>query len=217
MEIQQAFEVPFPRDVVWRRFQDIPGLVACLPGASLIEAPAQGPLKLGMTVKLGPIVAAFIGDGDVVLDDAAYAGRVSGGGNDRKSGSRVKGEAAFALHEEPDSAEGARTRIEVRVTYAIAGSLAQFSRGNLVQELAARLTQAFAENLRGRLADDALAAPVQPEREPAQATAADEVPATPSAAAPAPSAPAQPLDLGGLFWSMLVARLRRLFLFWKRA
>lgn len=214
MEIQQAFEVPFPRELVWRRFQDIPGLVACLPGASLIEVPVQGPLKLGMTVKLGPIVAAFIGDGDVVLDDAAYVGRVSGGGSDRKSGSRVKGEAAFALHEEPDSAEGACTRIEVRVTYAIAGSLAQFSRGNLVQELAARLTQAFAENLRGKFADDALAAPAQPERELAHAAAAAEAPATLSAVAPTP---AQPLDLGGLFWSMLVARLRRLFLFWKRA
>ena len=216
MEIQQAFEVPFPREVVWRRFQDIPGLVACLPGAALIEAPAQGTLKLGMTVKLGPIVAAFAGDGEVVLDDAAYAGRVSGGGSDRKSGSRVKGEAAFALHEVPGDGESAQTRIDVRVTYSIAGSLAQFSRGNLVQELAARLTQSFAENLRGRLADDALAIPPQPVRELAQAAAVAETPATPSAA-PLPPAPAQPLDLGGLLWSMLVARLRRLFLFWKRA
>jgi carbon monoxide dehydrogenase subunit G len=213
MEIQQEFNVPFQREMVWRRFQDIPGLVACLPGASLMEAPAQGPLKLGMTVKLGPIVAAFVGDGEVVLDDAAYAGRVSGGGSDRKSGSRVKGEAAFALHEMPGAGEGAQTRIDVRVTYSIAGSLAQFSRANLVQELAARLTQAFAENLRGRLADEAVVTP--PESVPGAVDAA--VTAAPPPSPTSTPQQARPLDLGGLFWSMLVARLRRLILFWKRA
>ncbi len=205
MEIQQVFEIPFPRDVVWCRFQDIPELIACLPGASLIETPAQGPLKLGMKVKLGPIVADFVGTGEVLFNDTSYTGHVSGGGSDRKSGSRVNGEVAFALHEVPNVEADVQTQIDVRVNYSITGSLAQFSRGNLVQELTARLTRTFAENLRGRLAEEADV--TRPEAAPpiVADTLAGATPQT------------QPLDLGGLFWSMLVARVRRLILFWKRA
>ncbi|VFR55688.1 Aerobic-type carbon monoxide dehydrogenase, small subunit CoxS/CutS homologs [plant metagenome] len=230
MDIEQSFTVPYPPEQVWASFQDIEGIVACLPGASLAAPPEGGQLKLGMTVKLGPIVAAFAGDGEMTLDDASRSGRIMGGGSDRKSGSRVKGEAAFALNPATDENGVAGTRVDVRVDYAITGSLAQFSRGGIMREVAQRLTQAFAENLKQCLAAQAeppvaakdAAAPVlqseaapsggQPElpgmrvAEPA-ATAA---PAPASASAP-PTRPAAPLDLGNLFWSSLWARVRKLF------
>lgn len=188
MEIEQSFQVPFPPEQVWRCFHDTEGIVACLPGAALTAPPEDGKLKLSMTVKLGPIVAAFAGEGEMKLDDAAWQGSVVGGGSDRKSGSRVKGEAAFSLH-----GEGAATRVEVRVDYSIAGSLAQFSRGGIVRELAERMTAAFADNLKAKL-----------DAQTATATAAPEL----AAAAPQASAP---LNLGNLFWPMLMARLKRLF------
>ena len=40
MEIEQSFTVPYPRHAVWARFHDTPGIVACLPGASL-TAPVE--------------------------------------------------------------------------------------------------------------------------------------------------------------------------------
>ena len=203
MEIEQSFEIPFPPESVWRCFHDAPGIVGCLPGASLSGPPAGDSLPLLMTVKLGPIVASFAGEALMALDDSQCAGSVSGGGSDRKSGSRVKGTARFALHATP----GGGTRVDVRVDYAIAGSLAQFSRGGIVEELAERLTQAFRDNLKARLesapADVAGAAPAA-----AVAPALDAVTA-PQAAATAE--PATTLDLGGLFWSLLLRRLRRLF------
>jgi len=267
MEIEQSFSVPFPRAQVWACFQDIEGVVACLPGAGLAEPPQDGKLKLTMTVKLGPIVAAFAGDGEMKLDDAARTGAVSGSGADRKSGSRVKGEAAFALHEEGAAA----TRVEVKVDYSIAGSLAQFSRGGIVKELATRLTDAFAANLKGRLealppaaavaapqdVSQAIAAEVAPVLESAAAsldaslpapatvtaTAASPLPdsaapaegdaasaqrlasavtaavgasaavgGAPPAAAPAAPRPASaPLDVGNLFWRMLLDRVKGWF------
>ena len=225
MEIQQSFTVPFPPALVWRCFQDIEGIVACLPGAALTAPPEQGQLKLSMTVKLGPIVAAFAGDGSMALDDSLMQGRLTGSGNDRKSGSRVKGEAAFSLHDASDATPA--TRVDVKVDYSIAGSLAQFSRGGIVRELAERLTSAFSDNLRKKLEEEnpqaAAAAPTAPApnvpAEPASEAqapirqAASPAPATPAA----PRAASAPLDLGGLFWPMLLRRIRRLFGLEKKA
>lgn len=85
MEIEQSFTVPYPRDDVWARFHDTPGIVACLPGASLTAPVDNGMLKLAMTVKLGPIVASFAGDGEMKLDDAQYCGSITGTGVDRRA------------------------------------------------------------------------------------------------------------------------------------
>jgi len=206
VQIEQSFEVPFPMEAVWRCFHDTGGIVACLPGASLSAAPEGGRLPLTMTVKLGPIVANFAGEALMAMDDARRAGEVSGGGSDRKSGSRVKGSARFALAE---PAAG-RTRVDIAVEYSIAGSLAQFSRGGIVQELAERLTLAFRDNLKAMLeaapaaaASAAQAAPIA--GVPAGDSRADAQggPAARPAAAPA-------LDLGGMFWALLLQRLRRL-------
>ncbi|MEN3297142.1 MAG: uncharacterized protein V7642_6395 [Burkholderiales bacterium] len=211
MEIEQSFHVPFAPDQVWRCFHDTGGIVACLPGASLTAPPEDGKLKLAMTVKLGPIVAAFAGDGEIRLDDATRQGSVSGGGSDRKSGSRVKGEAAFSLHDEPGAPP--QTRVDVRVDYSIAGSLAQFSRGGIVRELAARMTEAFANNLKQKLEAENLS--MQPTAAmttdaPTAAPRETEEPAPVHRPAPAP-AQAAPLNLGALFWPMLVGRIRRWF------
>ena len=187
MEIQQSFNVPFPADQVWRRFRDVEGIVGCLPGAALSAPPHDGHLALSMTVKLGPIVATFSGEGDMVMDDVTRRGSISGTGSDRKSGSRLKGEAAFSVHEE--STASASTRIDVLVSYSIAGALAQFSRESIVRELTARLTAAFKDNLQAKLS-------------------AQEIPATP-AAATAAAAPAAPLKLGGMLWLMILERVKR--------
>ncbi len=202
MEIEQHFMVPFALEQVWRCFRNTESLVGCLPGAALTAPPEDGKLALSMTVKLGPIVANFAGQGEMTLDEAAHRGSISGSGNDRKSGSRIKGQATFVL-----TPADAATRVDIRVDYTVAGSLAQFSRGGIVRELAERLTSAFSENLRAILAatEAAPAAPAEP--------AVPAIPAVPAtSAAPAiapPPAAVVPLDLGKLFWPALLARLKR--------
>ncbi|MGA2563448.1 MAG: SRPBCC family protein [Steroidobacteraceae bacterium] len=178
MEIQQSLRVAFGIDQVWRHFHDVEAIVACLPGAALSAPPSAGRLALSMTIKLGPILAVFAGDGQLLMDELTRCGRITGSGSDRKSGSRLKGEAAFCLHE--DSAQSASTRIDIRITYTMAGALAQFSREGIVRELADRLTAEFRDNLQAKLSVEQS----KPE-------------------------PARPLDLGKMLWPMMIARLKR--------
>lgn len=184
MQLEQSFELPFPRAAVWTAFQDIPMLVTCLPGASLTSAPGVSPLAFTLAVKLGPVAAKFAGEGDVTYGDD-HRGLLSGSGADRATGSRVKGSAAFGLHE---IASG--TRVDLLIDYTLTGTLAQFGRTGIVKELAAGITRQFAANLQARLDAD-------------MAAASD-------GAAAAPAAPAQ-LNGGALLWSVLWSRFKRLF------
>ncbi len=198
MQLEQSFTLPFARAVVWPAFADEPMLVACMPGAALQGAPRpaeQGAdIDLQFTVKLGPITGAFLGSGAVRRDDAAWCGTFSGSGADRKSGSRAKGEASFALIE----LDAASTRVDVKVDYSLTGPLAQFSRGAIVKELAAALTCDFAANLRERIE----ASPLM-----SAAAATEPVPLAPTKARTEAHVEAAPLDAGRLFWRILWSRI----------
>ena len=50
-----------------------------------------------------------------------------------------------------DENAGAATRVDLAVSYALTGALAQFSRSGIVQEIAQRMTRDFARNLETRL------------------------------------------------------------------
>jgi carbon monoxide dehydrogenase subunit G len=151
VQLEQSFDLPVERDQVWLAFCDVSMLVSCLPGARLTSEADADPLRIVFSVKLGPISASFGGEGHVVYNDG-YSGGFSGSGADRKTNSRVKGEARFSLHEVSDG-----TRVRIAVDYALTGTLAQFGRPGIVKEIAANLTQQFAANLRTRLAQDAVA------------------------------------------------------------
>ena len=57
------------------------------------------------------------------------------------------------------------TRVEIELAFALAGPLAQFGRGGIVTDLAARLTAAFADNLQAHLDTLAGATPAAGERD----------------------------------------------------
>ena len=75
------------------------------------------------------------------------------------------------------------SRVDIEVGYALAGMLAQFGRGALVGHLAERLSAEFARNMAARLADPGTAAP----------------------------AAGESLGALALLWSVIRARLHRLF------
>src|SRR5262245_60020754 len=81
MQLDLAFDLPFPRGDVWPAFGDVGLLVSCLPGATLRSAPDERPLRLNFAVKLGPISTNFAGEGDLVYGE--HAGTLSGSGADR--------------------------------------------------------------------------------------------------------------------------------------
>jgi len=191
VQLEQSFTLPFPLAAAWSAFADVTMLVSCMPGAALQGEPRSvesgADIDLVFTVKLGPITGAFQGQGKVRRDAAAHSGNFSGTGADRKSGSRVKGEAKFSLVATGEN----ETRVDISVNYGLTGTLAQFSRGAIVQELAAALTRDFAANLRAQIA--------------ASQTPGDAMTELAPATAPAET---QPLDAGRLMWRAAAARLR---------
>ncbi|MGH6991586.1 MAG: hypothetical protein ACREE3_16935, partial [Stellaceae bacterium] len=133
----------------------------------------------------------FAGEADISMDDATHRGMVRGQALDRKNNSRARSEIRFSLAE-----EGPATRVDVEVAFTLSGALAQFSRGGIVQQLAARLTREFAGNLETAMAARlARTAPTEVSGEAAQ-------PAQPAA---------RPIGLFGLIWPAFLAWLRRKF------
>ena len=188
-QIAQSFAVKFPRPQVWRMLADVERVVTCMPGAALTRPPEGGKIAGEMRVKLGPMLAAFAGEGELAMNDADFSGTIGGQGMDRKNNSRVRAEVAFKATE-----EGASTRIDLTVDFSLTGTLAQFSRGALVEEIARRLGAEFARNLEARLAAAS-----------SSATGAS----VPGAAAAGP--PPAPLNAGALAWAMLRDWIKRLF------
>ena len=158
VEFRQSFVIAHPVDEVWAFFGRVEDVAACLPGASLDGAEEDGVVNGKMKVKVGPISAEFSGVAQITRDEAARRGAIVGSGRDRRSNSATRGIVAYSV--KPDEG-GAGSRVDVDVGYTLTGMLAQFGRSGLVQDIAGRLTAAFAKNLEARLSagDDAAAAP----------------------------------------------------------
>jgi carbon-monoxide dehydrogenase small subunit len=146
--LRESFTVAYPREQVWAFFGR-PGEVAtCLPGTSLIGTPTEDHVETRMRVRAGPIVAEFDGTANVEREPSSYSGVIRGSAHDRRSRSTTRGEIHYVLVEENS---GAATRVELEVGFTLTGPLAQFSRSNLLRDIARRMTQAFARNLQTRL------------------------------------------------------------------
>ncbi len=144
---EESFVIFKPPATVWDAFADVPAVAACLLGAAVTEYDAHA-AKGQMSVKLGPISAAFVGSAVIERDDAALRGVIRGAGSDRGTGSRTKGEVTYCLKPESD---GQQTRVVLTVEYSLQGALAQFSRSGIVQDLGRRLIADFAAKLNSRL------------------------------------------------------------------
>ena len=148
VEIRQSFVIAHPVEEVWAFFGRVEDVAACLPGASLDGGEKDGVVAGKIKVKVGPISAEFRGVARITRDEMAHRGAIVGSGRDARNNSATRGVIAYSVN--PDET-GAASRIDVDVGYTLTGMLAQFSRSSLVQDLASRLTAAFAHNLEARL------------------------------------------------------------------
>lgn len=146
--LNQRFTVDHPRDQVWDFFGRLDEVTACLPGASVVGKAAGDHVRTRMKIKAGPIVAVFDGEADVVRDASNYSGVIRGSAQDTRSRSNARGEIRYALFEDRD---GTATRIEIELGFTLTGPLAQFSRSNIVHDIARRMTESFVRNLHARL------------------------------------------------------------------
>ncbi|MEO8442434.1 MAG: 2Fe-2S iron-sulfur cluster-binding protein [Betaproteobacteria bacterium] len=158
--LRLSFSVGHPRATVWDFFGRLDEVATCLPGISLRGPATDTHIDIKLRVKVGPIAPEFEGGADVVRDPANHAGTIRGSARDTRSNSRTQGEIRYVL---ADEKAGVATRVDLAVSYALTGALAQFSRSSIVQEIAQRMTRDFAQNLETRLSrpDDGTSADVR--------------------------------------------------------
>jgi len=177
----QSFTVNHPLDKVWAFFADIPAVASCLPGASVNAESGARNVTGKIRIKVGPIAAEFHGAAEIDRDPQTHSGTIQGSGRDSRSSSATRGVIRYRLLPQGESA----TKVELNVGYRLTGALAQFSRSDLVTDIAGRLVGTFAQNVEARLSGRGS------------------------------TAPAAELNAGSLFWSVLANRikqsLRRLF------
>ena len=150
--IETHFELAYPAASVWTRLRDeLPAVVACLPGAELSSMNEDGSLEGYFNVKLGPVSARIAGEGKATFDDNRWHGEVSGQGTDSRSNSRAKGSLSFDLEALDDS----RSQMTVSISFEMSGALAQFSRGGLVEEIIGVLIEQFQANFNRHMAGEA--------------------------------------------------------------
>jgi carbon-monoxide dehydrogenase small subunit len=147
VELLQSFQVPHPRDDVWRFFEDLDQVAQCMPGARLTKPPQDGRAEGEVNVKLGPMVSAFSGVVETERNADDFSGIVRGSGRDAKSASNARALIAYRVVPAGDSA----SQVDISVKFMLSGPLAQFSRSGLVKDVADHLTRVFARNLEAAL------------------------------------------------------------------
>jgi carbon-monoxide dehydrogenase small subunit len=169
MKIEQEFTLPRPRSDVWAFFHDVPAVASCLPGAEYLGEKEPGSHSGRMSMKVGPFQASFEGVADVTYDEAAHFVSMSGKGVDKRGASRGRMTMNCGLE---DEAGGTRVRIDADVQ--LSGSIAQFGRTGIIEEIASTLISDFVANVENVLPAAAIsevgadASPSAPPQEPSR-------------------------------------------------
>jgi uncharacterized protein len=146
MLITNDFEVDEQVDEVWRFFDDVPAVAACLPGAELTKDLGDDNYEGVVNVRMGPVSLLFNGTARITeRDDAAKRLVVDAAGAEAKG----RGQAAMVVTAVLTAA-GRGTRVGVTQDLQISGAAAQYGRG-MISDVSAVLMRDFAANLQNRM------------------------------------------------------------------
>ena len=172
MEITKTFVVRASPEATWAFLTDPRRVAQCLPGAAITEQIDERTHAGTITMKVGPVTAAFKGTMRFErLDAAARTAEIVGSGQD------VRGKGGANMRMTSRLVERAPGETEVTITSEvnIIGSLAQFGRG-IIQDIADQVFEKFVVAVRAQLETAAEPArpvggepspPAPPSREPA--------------------------------------------------
>jgi uncharacterized protein len=146
MLIKSDFEVPEPPDKVWRFFDDIPQVAACLPGAELTDDLGDDKYRGRVSIRMGPVRMRFAGTAEIKdRDDAARRIVVEAAGADEKG----RGQAAMSVTANV-VATARGSRVEVAQDLQLSGAAAQYGRG-MISDVTSVLMRDFATNMQTRI------------------------------------------------------------------
>jgi uncharacterized protein len=146
MLIENNFEVAQPVDKVWRFFDDIPQVAACLPGTELTDDLGGNKYRGKVQIRMGPVRLQFAGTAQIKeRDDQARRIVLDAAGADEKG----RGQAAMQGTASLVAARGG-TRVDVALDLQLSGPAAQYGRG-MVSDVTAILMRDFATNMQNRM------------------------------------------------------------------
>lgn len=146
MLIKSDFEVAQTVEKVWRFFDDIPGVAACLPGAEITEDLGNDNFKGRVAIRMGPVKLQFAGTAQITeRDDAGKRIVVNANGADEKG----KGQASMIVTAVLVRS-GTGTKVDVSQDLQLSGAAAQYGRG-MIADVSSVLMRDFSTNLQDRL------------------------------------------------------------------
>jgi uncharacterized protein len=144
--ITSDFEVAQPVDKVWKFFDNIPQVAACLPGAELTKDLGDDKYEGRVAIRMGPVRLQFTGTADIVeRDNAKKHIVVNAAGADEKG----RGQAAMMVGATL-TAKGQSTKVAVSQDLQLSGAAAQYGRG-MISDFSAILMRDFALNMQDRI------------------------------------------------------------------
>lgn len=151
IEIEKEFHVPQTVEEVWAFLTDPARIVSCLPGATLLGEIDERTFRGQIGMKLGPVGTMFNG---VIrfdeLDPDDHHVVMTGEGKDEKGVGSVRMTMTSNLTE---AAQGG-TDVWVSQSVSLAGRLASFGRGGVIQALADVVFGRFTACVVAKLADE---------------------------------------------------------------
>lgn len=197
MQLENSFGVEAPPDQVFAYLLEVNKVVGCVPGAELSEVVDPTTFKGKVKVKVGPITVAYNGVAKIAdRDDAARSATLEAEGRETTG----PGSARAKAHMKVD-ANGSGSTVTITTEYSVAGRVAQFGRG-VMEDVSRRIVNEMASCIKANL-EAAQAAPQASGGEPG---------AAPGAVAPAATVTtAKPVNALALLFSVLWARIKRLF------
>lgn len=146
MLIKNDFDVAVPVDTVWRFFDDIPQVAACLPGTELTDELGEDKYAGKVAIRMGPVKLQFAGTAQITeRDEAERRIVVDAAGADEKG----RGQAAMLVTAQLAPTAGG-TRVEVAQDLQLSGAAAQYGRG-MISDVTSVLMADFATNMQSRI------------------------------------------------------------------
>jgi carbon monoxide dehydrogenase subunit G len=164
--INKIFQVDHPIDIVWDYLADPTKIVTCVPGASLTEKIDDRNFKGKVSLKFGPVKAAY--DGKITIEELDVANRkmvLKGAGVDPKGKGSADMEMIGILTEKDGG-----TEVNYNMEVSLIGMLAQFG-SRLVNDVSDQLLNQFVDNFKSKLDAEVTAAAPPPMPDAAAATA----------------------------------------------
>lgn len=154
MQIENQFEIPAPVPVVWQHLVDIPKVAPCFPRCRMTEVVDERTWNGSVTVFLGPLSYTFPGTLRMLgRDDEGRRVLLEGSGTEERGHGAAKMRISSWLQQ-----RNGGTVVHISIDLDLEGRVAQYSRA-MIEDVAARLVQLFADNFRSNLLAEQCAAP----------------------------------------------------------